>query len=56
MIADRRVVSLGKSSSTAVERVYKQTVALVDLISEEGGPGSFINVRNLLRSSRESWH
>lgn len=49
------LVSLGKSSSTALERLYKQTVVLVDMISEDGGPGSFINVRNLLQSSRKSW-
>ena len=55
MNADIWVVSLGKSASTAVERVYKESVVLVDMISEEGGPGSFINVRNLLQSSRESW-
>lgn len=48
-------VSLGKSSSTALERLYKQTVVLVDMISEDGGPGSFINVAKLLKSSRRSW-
>lgn len=48
-------VSLGKSSSTALERLYKQTVVLVDMMSEDGGPGSFINVGNLLQSSGKSW-
>lgn len=47
-------VSLGKSSSTALERLYKQTIVLVDMISEDGGPGSLINVRNILKASR-SW-
>lgn len=51
-----KIVSLGKSSSTALERLFKQTVVLVDMISEDGGPGSFINVRNLLQSSRKSLH
>lgn len=41
-----RQVSLGKSSAAAVERLYQQTEVLVGDISEEGGPGSFINVRN----------
>lgn len=40
------VVSLGKSSSAALERLYQQTEALVNEISEEGGAGAFINVRN----------
>lgn len=41
-----RVVSLGKSSSAALERLYQQTEVLVNEISEEGGAGAFINVRN----------
>ncbi|PLB37704.1 putative Ran-binding protein (RanBP10) [Aspergillus candidus] len=40
------LVSLGKSSSAALERLYQQTEALVNEISEEGGAGAFINVRN----------
>lgn len=39
-------VSLGKSSSAALERLYQQTEALVNEISEDGGAGAFINVRN----------
>ena len=55
MLTNGTTVSLGKSSSTAVERVYKETVVLVDVISEDGGPGAFINVSQLLQSSRDSW-
>lgn len=40
------LVSLGKSSSAALERLYQQTEALVNEISEDGGAGAFINVRN----------
>lgn len=40
------IVSLGKSSAAAIERLYQQTEVLVNDISEEGGPGAFINVRN----------
>ncbi|KAL8797024.1 MAG: hypothetical protein Q9195_000795 [Heterodermia aff. obscurata] len=40
------VVSLGKSSSAAVERLIQQTEVLVEEISDEGGAGAFINVRN----------
>ncbi|PYI05708.1 hypothetical protein BO78DRAFT_317423 [Aspergillus sclerotiicarbonarius CBS 121057] len=36
-------VSLGKSSSAALERLYQQTEVLVNEISEEGGAGAFIN-------------
>ncbi|PLB49597.1 hypothetical protein P170DRAFT_447237 [Aspergillus steynii IBT 23096] len=37
-------VSLGKSSSAALERLYQQTEVLITEISEEGGAGAFINV------------
>ena len=39
-----RVVSLGKSSSAAIERLCQQTEVLVSEISEEGGAGAFINI------------
>ncbi|KAL4784520.1 hypothetical protein BJX76DRAFT_347759 [Aspergillus varians] len=37
------LVSLGKSSSAALERLYQQTEVLVNEISEGGGAGAFIN-------------
>lgn len=40
------VVSLGKAPSAALERMYQQTEYLIGEISEEGGPGAFINVRD----------
>ncbi|OJD17640.1 hypothetical protein AJ78_02290 [Emergomyces pasteurianus Ep9510] len=40
------LVSLGKSSSAALEKLYQQTEVLVNEISEDGGAGAFINVRN----------
>lgn len=40
------LVSLGKASSAAIERLYQQTEVLVNEISEEGSLGAFINVRN----------
>lgn len=40
------VVSLGKSSAAAIERLIQQTEVLVDDISLEGGAGALINVRN----------
>ncbi|KAJ4375498.1 hypothetical protein N0V86_007030 [Didymella sp. IMI 355093] len=39
------LVSLGKSSSAAIERLVQQTEALVGELAEDGGPGAFINVR-----------
>ncbi|KAJ5558070.1 hypothetical protein N7461_002042 [Penicillium sp. DV-2018c] len=40
------LVSLGKSSVAALERLYQQTEVLVNEISEDGGAGAFINVRD----------
>ncbi|KAL9595631.1 MAG: hypothetical protein Q9219_006337 [cf. Caloplaca sp. 3 TL-2023] len=40
------LVSLGKSSSAAIELLYQQTEVLVDYLSESGGAGAFINVCN----------
>ncbi|KAF2180409.1 Ran-binding protein-like protein [Zopfia rhizophila CBS 207.26] len=39
------LVSLGKSSSAALERLCQQTEALINVLGEDGGPGAFINVR-----------
>jgi len=39
-------VSLGRSSSAALERLYQQTEALVDEISQDGGPGAFVNLQS----------
>lgn len=38
-------VSLGKSSSAAIERLVQQTEALVGELAEDGGSGAFVNVR-----------
>lgn len=40
------LVSLGKSSASALENVYRQTVVLVNDLAEDGGPGALINVGN----------
>ncbi|KAH8692395.1 CTLH/CRA C-terminal to lish motif domain-containing protein [Talaromyces proteolyticus] len=39
------LVSLGKSSSAAIETLYSQTEVLVNNLSEDGGVGAFINIR-----------
>ncbi|KAI4640382.1 hypothetical protein J4E93_008588 [Alternaria ventricosa] len=39
------LVSLGKSSSAALERLIQQTEALVTELADDGGPGAFINVQ-----------
>ncbi|KAI5198805.1 SPRY-domain-containing protein [Aureobasidium subglaciale] len=38
-------VSLGKPSSAALEKVVAQAEVLVDILSTDGGPGAFVNVR-----------
>jgi hypothetical protein len=38
-------VSLGKSSSAALELLIQQTEALVAELAQDGGPGAFINVK-----------
>jgi hypothetical protein len=45
MVANVCLVSLGKSSSAALERLVQQTEALVNELADDGGPGAFINVR-----------
>ncbi|KAF2259807.1 Ran-binding protein-like protein [Lojkania enalia] len=39
------LVSIGKSSTAALERLCQQTEALVAELADDGGPGAFINVR-----------
>ncbi|KAL9115929.1 MAG: hypothetical protein Q9227_000297 [Pyrenula ochraceoflavens] len=39
------LVSLGKSSSASIERLYQQTEALVNELSDDGGVGTLINVK-----------
>ena len=42
---NRRVVSLGRSPSAALETAWKQTEVLIDVLSEEGGPAAFVNLQ-----------
>ncbi|KAL4975915.1 hypothetical protein BDW66DRAFT_160022 [Aspergillus desertorum] len=42
------LVSLGKSSAAALERLYQQTEVLVNEISEEGGAGAFIDLEGYI--------
>ena len=37
-------VSLGKSSSAALEQLYQQTSVLLEDLREGGGPGAFVNI------------
>ncbi|KEQ76075.1 SPRY-domain-containing protein [Aureobasidium namibiae CBS 147.97] len=39
------LVSLGKPSSAALEKVVAQAEVLVDMLSSDGGAGTFVNVR-----------
>lgn len=40
-----QIVSLGRSSSAALERLYKQTEALIAELSQDGGPAAFVNLQ-----------
>ena len=44
--------NLGRSRSTVIERLYKETSVLVDSIAEDGGPGALVNVRDIIKTSR----
>ncbi|KIW34975.1 uncharacterized protein PV07_01704 [Cladophialophora immunda] len=39
------LVSLGRSPSAALETAWKQTEALLDVLSEDGGPAAFVNLQ-----------
>ncbi|KAH0606781.1 uncharacterized protein H6S33_003615 [Morchella sextelata] len=40
------LVSLGKSPAAALERLVQQSTVLINEISEDGGPGAFVNLSN----------
>lgn len=44
--AEISLVSLGRSSFAAIERLCQQTEVLINEISDEGGAAAFINIRN----------
>ncbi|KAJ8062364.1 hypothetical protein OCU04_008908 [Sclerotinia nivalis] len=46
------LLSLGKSSSAALERVYQQTTVLLEDLRESGGPGAFVNIDDYTRPKR----
>ncbi|KAF7509770.1 hypothetical protein GJ744_007465 [Endocarpon pusillum] len=44
------LVSLGQSSSAAIERLYQQTEALISDLSDLGHPAAFVNARDVFRT------
>ncbi|KAH8881612.1 ran-binding protein [Thozetella sp. PMI_491] len=40
--------SLGKSSRSALENMYAQTVVLLEMLREDGGPGAFVDVQQII--------
>jgi Ran-binding protein 9/10 len=44
------IVSLGRSPAAALEKLYRQTEALVDELSKEGGPAAFVNLQTTFSS------
>ncbi|CZR53247.1 uncharacterized protein PAC_03125 [Phialocephala subalpina] len=43
------LLSLGKSSSAALEKLYQQTYVLLEDLREGGGPGSLVNIDDFVR-------
>ncbi|PQE25365.1 SPRY domain-containing protein [Rutstroemia sp. NJR-2017a BBW] len=43
------LLSLGKSSSAALETVYQQTTVLLEDLRETGGPGAMVNIDEYIR-------
>lgn len=43
------LLSLGKSSSAALERLYQQTSVLLEDLRDGGGPGAFVNIDDFVR-------
>jgi Ran-binding protein 9/10 len=43
------LVTLGRSPAAALEKVYKQTEALIDVLARDGGPAAFVNLEKDLR-------
>jgi len=42
-------VSLGKSSSAALEQVIQQTTVLLEDLQEGGGPGALVNIDDFVQ-------
>lgn len=40
------LVYLGRSPTAALENTYKQTEALLDILGSDGGPASFVNLKD----------
>jgi Ran-binding protein 9/10 len=47
-VIDKVLGSLGKSSRAALEKVYAQTVVLLEDLRQDGGPGAFVSVQELI--------
>ncbi|KAI9695146.1 MAG: hypothetical protein M1820_008852 [Bogoriella megaspora] len=48
------LVSLGKNSSSALERLYKQSEALLRELGSNGGSGAFVNIKEDILGKQES--
>ncbi|CAG8954835.1 hypothetical protein HYFRA_00008520 [Hymenoscyphus fraxineus] len=47
------LLSLGKSSSSALEQLYQQTSVLLEELREGGGPGAFVNIDDYARPNEQ---
>jgi len=50
------LVSLGKSSCAALERLIQQTTVLIDDLREGGGSGAFVNIDEYMKPQPQSRH
>ncbi|KAK1476961.1 SPRY domain-containing protein [Colletotrichum cuscutae] len=48
------LLSLGKSSRAALEKVYAQTSVLLDDLRENGGPGAFVSLQDVIEDIPKS--
>lgn len=39
------LISLGRSPTAAIETIWRQTEALIEVLSQDGGPASFVNLQ-----------
>jgi len=44
-MANIGAASLGRSPTAALETIWRQTEALIEVLSQDGGPAAFVNLQ-----------